>query len=88
MEINLIKITILEDVLNTPDDSGKGYFIGGDLKYPNEMKEITKNFPICPQKKVSPQDNIGEYMNERKTIDYTQLKKLSSDWTDKNFLIP
>ena len=39
----------LEDILNTPDDSDIGYFIEVDLKYPNNIKEKTKNFPFCPE---------------------------------------
>ena len=41
----------LEDILNTPDDSDIGYCIEGDLKYPNDVKEKTKNFPIAPENK-------------------------------------
>ena len=34
----------LEEILNTPDDSGIGYFDEVDLKYPDNMKEETKVF--------------------------------------------
>ena len=34
----------LEDILIIPDDSDIGYFIEVDLKYPNNIKEKTKNF--------------------------------------------
>ena len=45
---NNIKI---EDIINTPDDSDIGYFIEVDLKYPNNIKEKTKNFPFYPVNK-------------------------------------
>ena len=45
----------LEDILNTPDDSDIGYFIEVDLKYPDNIKEKTRNFPFVPvNKKINP----------------------------------
>ena len=41
----------LEDMLSTPEDSDIGYFIEVDLKYPDKIKEKTKNFPFAPEKK-------------------------------------
>ena len=47
----------LEDILNTPDDSDIGYLIEVDLKYPDNIKEKTKNFPFCPEnKKIDPEN--------------------------------
>ena len=37
-------------LLNTPDESDIGFFIEVNLKYPNEFKEKTKNFPFRPEK--------------------------------------
>ena len=42
---------ILEDILNTPDDSNVGYFIEVDLTAPNNIKEETKNFSFAPVNK-------------------------------------
>ena len=45
----------LEEVLNTPDESDIVYFVEVDLRYPENAKEKTRNFPICPvQKSYSP----------------------------------
>ena len=38
-EIKLDDNVILEDILNTPDNSDIGYFIEVDLTYPNNIKE-------------------------------------------------
>ena len=78
----------LEDILNTPDDSDMGYFIEVDLKYPNNIKEKTKNFPFCPEnKKINP-DDFNDYMKEIKPDTYIQNKKLICDWSDKkNYLV-
>ena len=40
-----------EEISNTPDDSDIGYFIEVDMKYPDKIKQKTKNFTHCPEKK-------------------------------------
>ena len=78
----------LEDILNTPDDSDIGYLIEVDLKYPDNIKEKTKNFPFAPMnKKINP-DNFNDYMKEIKPDTYIQTSKLICDWSDKkNYLV-
>ena len=45
----------LEDISNTPDDSDIGYFVEVDLKYFDNIKQKTKNFPFAPEnKKINP----------------------------------
>ena len=39
----------LEEIFNTPDDGDIGFFVGVHLKYPDNIKEKTKNFPFCPE---------------------------------------
>ena len=76
----------LEDVLNTPDDSDIGYFIEVDLKYPDNIKEKTKNFPFAPEnKKINP-DTLNNYMKEIKPDNYTSTKKLICDWSNKKII--
>ena len=78
----------LEEFLNTPDDSDIGYFIEVDLKYPDNIKEKTKNFPFCPENKTIPKEIYKDYMNKIKPKNYTKSKKIICDWTDKkNYLI-
>ena len=48
----------LDEILNTPDDSYIGYFLEVDLRYPDNKKEKTKNFPFCPENKKKIQINI------------------------------
>ena len=78
----------LEDILNTPDDSDDGYFIEVGLKYPDNKKEKTKNFPFAPvNRKINP-DNFNDHMKTIKPDTYTQTKELICDWSDeKNYLI-
>ena len=73
----------LEEILNTPDDSDIGYFLKVDLKYPDKMKEKTKNFPFCPKNKKIDPDKYNDYMKKIKPKNYTKSKKLICDWTDK-----
>ena len=73
----------IETILSTPDDSEIGYFVEVDLKYPDEIKDKTKNFPFCPENKFSPIDNFTDYMDLNKPESYVKCKKLICDWTDK-----
>ena len=87
-EIKFDNTVKLEDILNTPDDSDKGYFIELDLIYPDNIKEKTKNFPFAPMnKKINP-NNFNDYMKEIKPDTYIQSSKLICDWSDKkNYLV-
>ena len=78
----------LEEILNTPDENKSGYFSEVDLKYPDNKKEETKNFPFCPETlKINPDKN-DNCMKKVKPRNYTKSKKKICDWTDeKNFLI-
>ena len=78
----------LDKILNTPDDNEIGYLLEVDLKYPDYIKEKTKNFPFCPENKKIDPDKYNDYMKKIKLENYTKSKKLISDWTDKkNYLI-
>ena len=79
----------LDEILNTPDDADIGYFLEIDLKYTDDIKEKTRNFPFCPENKIIHKDkyNDNEYM-KKKPKSYAKSKKLICDWTDKkNYLI-
>ena len=87
-EIKFDNTVKLEDILNTPDDSDIGFFVEVDLKYPDNIKQKTKNFPFAPEnKKINP-DNFNDYMKEIKPDNYTSTKKLICDFSDKkNYLV-
>ena len=73
----------LEEILNTPDDSDIGYFLEVDLKYPDNIKEKTKNFPFCPENKKIDPDKYTDYTKKIKPKNYKKSKKLICDWSDK-----
>ena len=73
----------LDEILNTPDDNEIGYFLEVDLKYRDNIKEKTKNFPFCPKNKKIDPDKYNDYMKKIKPKNYTKSKKLICDWTDK-----
>ena len=73
----------LEEILYTPDESDIGYFVEVDLKYPDNIKVKTKNFPFCPENKKIDSDKYNDCMNKIKPKNYTKSKKLICDWTDK-----
>ena len=65
MNQNLIRNVILEDILNTPDDSDIGYFLEVDLSYPNIKK--TKNFAFFPENKTKAKNDFNEYKKKNLT---------------------
>ena len=73
----------LEDILSTSDDGDIGYFVEVDLKYPDNIKEKTKNFPFCPENKKTNPDDFNDYMKEIRPDTYTQSSKFICDWSDK-----
>ena len=78
----------LEDILNTPDDSDIGYFIEVDLRYPDNIKWKTKNFPLASVNKKINADDFNDYMKEIRPDTYVQSSKLMCDWSDKkNYLV-
>ena len=76
-------MNIIEDTLNTPDDSDIGFFVELDLKSPYNIKEKTIIFPFRPEKKISHQDKFGDYMKNIKPEIYTKINKLMDDWIKK-----
>ena len=87
-EIEFDNIVKLEVILNTPDDSDIGYFIEVDLKYRDNIKEKTRNFPFSPVNKKINCDDFGDYMKDILPDTNTQNKKMICDWSDKkNYLI-
>ena len=73
----------LEEIINTSDDNEIGSFLQVDLKYPDTLKEKTKNFPFCPENKIMDKNKYNAYINKIKPKNYTKSKKLICDWTDK-----
>ena len=87
-EIKFDNTVKIEDIINTPDDNDIGYFVEVDLKYPDNIKQKTKNFPFASvNKKINP-DIYNDYMKEIKPDIYIHSSKLICDWSDKkNYLI-
>ena len=69
-EIKFDRNVKLEDILNTSNDSDIGYFVEGNLTYPDNIKEKTENFPFAPVKKKINPDNYKDYMKSIKPDTY------------------
>ena len=65
--------------MNTSDDSDIGYFREVDMRYPNNIKQTTKNFRFCLENEVIPKDKHKDYMKKIKPKNYTNVKKLACD---------
>ena len=71
------------DNLSTPDDNEYGCFIECDLEFPAEIKEKTKNFPLCPYQTKADPNLFSDYMNSVKQLNYEPTLKLLCDLTNK-----
>ena len=67
----------LEAFSNTLEDSDTGYFVEVDLKYPDIIKEKTKDFPLCPEKEIFAQDKYNDNMKKIKPKNYNKAKKIN-----------
>ena len=52
----------LEEIINNAEDSEIGCFFEVDLRYPDKIKEKTKNFPFCLENKTIQKDKYKDYM--------------------------
>ena len=78
----------IEEIINTLDDSDNRCFVEVDLRCPDNIKEKTKKFPFCPGNKVIPKGKYDDYMRTIQPKNYTGVKKLICEWSDKkNFLV-
>ena len=75
---------IIEDLIIIPDDNESGFFIEGDLKYPVEIKEKTKEFPLCPYQTKADPEIFTTYIKSVKQPIYKPTNKLMCDQTKKN----
>ena len=74
-EFKFGRIVKLKDIIKTADDSDFGYFIEVGLKYPDNTKDTTKNFPFAPENKKNNPDAFNDYMKKPKPDTFTQTKK-------------
>ena len=63
----------LEEFLITPDNSDSGYFIENDLRYPDNIREKTKNFKIAPENKNSSKGKHNDYMKKIQPKNYKKV---------------
>ena len=49
-------INKIEEISDTPVNSVFGYFLEVASRYPDGIKEKTKNFPFCPENKSIPKE--------------------------------
>ena len=74
----------IEDILMSSDDSDIGSFAEIHLKYLDDKKQNTINFPFCLEHKIRSQDKFTDDLINIKPDNYTKIIKLFCDWTDKN----
>ena len=76
-QIEIDKKVTFDETLFTPDDSDIEYFLKVDLKYPDNIKEKTKNFPFAPESKFIHKDKYKNSMKKISTKNYTKAKEIN-----------
>ena len=74
VKITFDRKVVLEEILNTPDDSDFDYFIKLDLSYPYNKREKTKNLHFDPEKKIINPDDLTSYMEKIKPKNYIKTQ--------------
>ena len=57
--------TSLDDILNTPDNTDRGYYIVCDINYTNSFKDRTEQLALMPNKRKIDDNELG--YRERET---------------------
>ena len=73
----------LEEILNRSVDNDIGYFLEVDLENPCNIRQKTKYFPFCPEKKTISKNAFGPHMKLIMPENYISHKKLFCDWSYK-----
>jgi hypothetical protein len=55
---------LLDDVIDTPDDSDIGYMVEVDIAFPKEMHELLKQFVPCPENITPRKEWYSDYQDE------------------------
>ena len=71
--------THLNDILNLSENSHVGYILEVDLKYPENLFEYHKDFPLCPEKLITPTANNSKlvttfYSKQNYVVYYRNLQ--------------
>ena len=74
---------IIEDLLQIPDDNESGFFIECEIYYPENIKEKTENFPLCPYKTKADTQLFSTYINSILPKKYRPTNKLMCDVKNK-----
>ena len=74
---------IIEDLTFIPDDNDYGFFIQSAMLYPAEIKEKSKNFPLCPYQTKADPHLFTLYLNSINQPNYKPTSKLVCDVTNK-----
>ena len=76
--------TGLADTVYTRSSSNTGYIYTIDIKYNDELKQKTKNYPFFSEKTKANINQFTDYQNENKKKGYKPNEKLMLKLTDKN----
>jgi hypothetical protein len=59
---------LLDDVIDTPDDSDIGYMVEVDIAFPKDMHELLKQCVPCPENITPTKEWYSDYQDELQQI--------------------
>ena len=54
----------LQEILNTPTSSSRGYILEVDLHYPDSLHDTHKDFPLAPTKEIVSYNDLGSWQHD------------------------
>lgn len=74
-------VTMLDEVLTTPDDAPEGYLLEVDLEYLEHLHDIHNDYPLAPETIAVPEEWLSDYQ-------HTLVNELGGKYTECSKLVP
>ncbi|KAJ8976670.1 hypothetical protein NQ317_004752 [Molorchus minor] len=71
------------DILSVTDDSTFGYILEVDLNYPNNLHDLHRDLPLCPEHRTPPNSKLSKLM----TTLYDKKREVSIDGSPKLYIL-
>ncbi len=67
--------TLVQQILESPHDSEKGYIVQVSLEYPEDIHDFHQDYPLAPEKRIITEDMLSPFAKETMKKDNIKLYK-------------